>query len=517
MTRSLTVNYGIRYDRSVIPAYGTQASVGLQGSIETGDFDFNTGNYIVQQLPPLCSVRGHAPCLPSATLPAHVLVATGGKILHGSKDNIGPRVGFAYRVNDKMSIRGGFGITYDNWAAIIQMTQNYQGSWPDTGTLQINNTNTPGTPYTSAQNPFADNGGNLPAATPFGSSNVNYMVDPLWKNPYSEQYNLGIEQQLGSRTILSLNYVGSTSHRMDVGGYYNTGTPAVAASFAARQTAGTTGQPYPYTVPEKSWDHNAASGSYNALQASLARQFNTGFGYTLAYTWSKTLNEGGDGYFGVEGGVPEDPYNPKGSRGPASFNIPQIFTANAIYELPFGTGKRFATGKRFVDYAIGNWQVNGILSARSGQNINITAGGDIANTGNAGTYERANLVGNPYQSGPIAGNPSCAPPSGPTRTRFQWFNPCAFASPNIGTLGNAPRNFLQDQNFWDLDTSIHRLFPIREGIALKIDVEAFNVLNHPVLGSPATTVTTPSSFGQITTTAFGNAQRILQFAGKIQF
>ena len=75
MTRNLTVNYGVRYDRSVIPAYGTQASVGLQGSIETGDFDFNTGKYIIQQLPPLCSVRGHAPCLPSATLPANVVVA----------------------------------------------------------------------------------------------------------------------------------------------------------------------------------------------------------------------------------------------------------------------------------------------------------------------------------------------------------------------------------------------------------------------------------------------------------
>ena len=517
MTRNLTVNYGVRYDRGVIPAYGTQASVGLQGSIETGDFDFNTGNYILQQLPPLCSVRGHAPCLPSATLPAHVVVASGGKILHGSKDNIGPRVGFAYRANDRMSIRGGFGISYDNWAAIIQMTQNYQGSWPDTGTLQINNTNTPGTPYTSAQNPFADNGGNLPSATPFSSSNVNYMVDPLWKNPYSEQYNLGIEQQFGNRTILSVNYVGSASHRMDVGGYYNTGTPAVAASFAARQTAGTTGQPFPYTVPEKSWDHNGANATYNALQASLVRQFGTGFGYTIAYTWSKTLNEGGDGYFGVEGGVPEDPYNPKGSRGPASFSIPQILTANALYELPFGVGKAFSTGNRFADYVIGNWQVNGILSARSGQNFNVTAGGDIANTGNAGTYERANLVGDPYQSGPIAGNPTCTPPSGPTRTRLQWFNPCAFATPGIGTLGNAPRNFLQDQNYWNLDTSIHRLFPIKEGFAVKIDVEAFNVLNHPVLGSPATTVTTPSSFGQITGTAYGNSQRILQFAGKIQF
>jgi|SRR5271170_3597563 len=100
---------------------------------------------------------------------------------------------------------------------------------------------------------------------------------------------------------------------------------------------------------------------------------------------------------------------------------------------------------------------------------------------------------------------------------FQWFNPSAFAAPSIGTLGNAPRNFLQDQNFWNLDTSVHRLFPIKESLALKIDVEAFNVLNHPVLGSPGTTVTTASSFAQITTTAFGNSQRILQFAAKVQF
>jgi hypothetical protein len=514
-TRNLTLNFGARYDRGVIPAYGTDASIGLQGSIETGDFDFNTGNYIVQKLPPLCSVRGAAPCLPSATLPAHVVVAAGSKILHGSKLNISPRAGFAYRVNDKMSVRGGFGMTYDNWAAIIQMTQNYQGSWPDTGTLAISNTNTPGTPYTSAQNPFADNASNLPAATPFGSSNVNYMVDPLWKNPYSEQYNLGIEQQFGDRTILSLNYVGSTSHHMDVGGYYNTGTPcSTCASFASRGT--NTGQPFPYTVPNK-WDRSTGNASYNALQASLVRRFNTGLGYTIAYTWSKTLDEGGDGFFGVEGGVPEDPYNPRGSRGPAGFNIPQILTANAIYELPFGTGKRFSTGNRFVDYTIGNWQLNGILSGRSGQNINVTASGDIANTGNGSTYERADLVGNPFQSGPIAGNPSCTPPTGPTRTIQQWFNPCAFATPKIGTLGNAPRNFIQAMPDWGLDASVHRLFPIKEGVALKIDVEAFNVFNHPVLGSPASTVTTPSSFGQISTLAFGNAQRILQFAGKIQF
>lgn len=521
MNPRLTLNYGLRYDRSVIPAYGTEASLGLQGSIETGDFDFTNGNYIVQQLPPLCSVRGHAPCLPSATLPAHVVVAQGGRIMHGSKANFGPRFGFAYRVNNGLSVRGGYGIFWDNWSALIQMPQNYQGSWPDTGTLQINNTNTPGTPYTSAQNPFAQNGGNLPAATPFTSSNVNYMVSPYWKNPYSEQFNFGLEKALWFRSILAVNYVGSATHRMDVGGYYNTGTPCGAgctyASFATRVTAGVGGQPFPYTVPEKSWDHAGANGSYNALQATFQRFFGSGLGYLVSYTWSKTLDEGGDGFFGVEGGVPEDPYNPKASRGPASFNIPQMLVANFVYELPFGTGRQFNTGNRVADYIVGNWQVNGIVTGRSGQNFNLVSAGDIAETGNASTYERANRVGNPYQSGTISGNPGCTSPAGPTKSRAQWFNPCSFETPAPGTLGANGRNNLQAQTFWNFDSSVSREFPLHEDLRLSIKVEAFNTLNHPVLNTPGATTTTPSSLGVVTSVATGNANRILQFSARIAF
>lgn len=441
--------------------------------------------------------------------------------MHGSKANFGPRFGFAYRVNNGLSVRGGYGIFWDNWSALIQMPQNYQGSWPDTGTLQINNTNTPGTPYTSAQNPFAQNGGNLPAATPFTSSNVNYMVSPYWKNPYSEQFNFGLEKALWFRSILAVNYVGSATHRMDVGGYYNTGTPCGAgctyASFATRVTAGVGGQPFPYTVPEKSWDHAGANGSYNALQATFQRFFGSGLGYLVSYTWSKTLDEGGDGFFGVEGGVPEDPYNPKASRGPASFNIPQMLVANFVYELPFGTGRQFNTGNRFADYIVGNWQINGIVTGRSGQNFNLVSAGDIAETGNASTYERANRVGNPYQSGTISGNPGCTSPAGPTKSRAQWFNPCSFETPAPGTLGANGRNNLQTQTFWNLDSSVSREFPLHEDLRLSIKVEAFNTLNHPVLNTPGATTTTTSSLGVVTSVATGNANRILQFSARIAF
>ncbi len=521
MTPKLTVNYGLRYDRSVIPAYGTQASLGLQGSIETGDPDFNTGLYIVQQLPPLCSVRGHAPCLPSATLPADVVVASGGRILHGSKMNFGPRFGWAYRVNNGLSVRGGIGMIWDNWSALIQMPQNYQGSWPDTGTLQINNTNTPqaGGIYVSAQNPFAANPGNLPAATPWGSSNVNYMVDPLWRNPYSEQFNFGVEKQLWSSTILSVDYVGSASHRLDIGGYYNTGTPCGTpcgyASFNARVAAGVGGQPYPYAVPQKSWDHGSGNGTYNSLQTSLRHSFSNGLSYLISYTWSKTLVEGDDGFFGVEGGVPQDPYNPRWSHGPAGFNIPQMFTANYVYDLPFGKGRQFSTGNRITDYVIGGWQWNGIVTARSGQAFQVTASGDIAETGNAGTYERANEVGNPYQSGPISANPTCTPPAGGVHTAAQWFNPCAFVTPPIGSFGTTSRYPFIGPTYWDYDTSLQRQFPIHDTLGFSIQAQAFNAFNHPVLGNPGTSVNASTGFGVITGTA--STQRIVQLSGKVYF
>jgi hypothetical protein len=81
------------------------------------------------------------------------------------------------------------------------------------------------------------------------------MVDPRWRNPYSEQFNFGVEKQLWFGSILSVNYVGSASHRLDIGGYYNTGTPCGTpcgyASFNARVAAGVGGQPYSYAVPQK--------------------------------------------------------------------------------------------------------------------------------------------------------------------------------------------------------------------------------------------------------------------------
>lgn len=499
MSSTLTVNVGIRYDRGVIPQYGTDATIGQQGSIETGDFDFATGKYIVQVLPPLCSARGHAPCLPSASLPANVVVSPNRKIMRGTKTNFGPRFGIAWSANPRLALRAGFGINFDNWSTIIQLPQNFQGSWPDVGTRALDNTNTPGNTYTPAQNPFGSNSGSQPAATPFDATNVNYFVDPNIKNPYSEQWNIGFEQQLASNTVFSLNYVGSQSHRTDIGGYTNIGQPGPGASFAARRAAGTAGQPFPYAVPNR-WDTSNGNASYNSLQASLLRQFHNGFGYTAAYTWSKAIDSGQSGWFGVEGNSLQNRYDLRGSRSVSAYDIPHIVAIGINDELPFGKGRRYYTGNRFADFVFGGWQVNVIFTARSGQPYTIVAAGDIANVGNGSTYERANLVGNPTLDNP---------------TPSRWFNTSAFAIPASGTYGNSSRNMLRTQRMWNLDTSVFRTFPIYREMNLTFRAESFNVANHPTMATPGATITSPATFG-VVTSVIGN-QRIMQFAAKINF
>jgi len=493
-TDRLTVNVGLRYDLTLQPPYGLPRTIGKQGGIETGSVDFNNGTYIVQKLPPPCSVRGFAPCIPGdGTLPAHVVVASDGKIYQNTYTNWGPRLGLAYRLDSNTAVRGGFGIFYDNWASVTQTAQNYEGAWPDIGQELANNLNLPSTtsakPTVTGQNPFGTTNGFFPAPTPF--QQVQWFSDPLKKNPYSEQWNIGVEHQLNQSTVVSLNYVGSESHRLDVGGYYNTaltpgpGNPQLRA-------------PYPYIGPTY-YDRGIGNGSYNSLQFHVNKRFSSGLAYQISYTFSKAIDEGASGWYGVEGGVPQDPYNVRASRSVASFDIPQLFTVQSVYALPIGKGQRFSSGNNVVDYIVGNWQLNGIFTARSGQPYDVMVSGDIANTGDTG-YERANLVGNPGLANP---------------TPSEWFNTAAFAIPAVYTYGNEGRNILRSQALVNLDFSVFRQFPIRERMRFEIRVEAFNIFNHPVYAVPNADMADPSTLGQVFSTA--NTARVMQIAAKFIF
>lgn len=495
----LTLNYGLRYDLTFIPPFGTESSVGRQGGIETGDMDLSNGTYIIQKLPPPCTVRGHAPCIPGdGTLPAHVVVDPRGKISHNVYTNFGPRLGFAYQAANKTVVRGAFGILYDNWAAQEQMSQNIGGNWPDIGYQSAANidqpTSTSAKPTAQAEDPFGSSTSSLfPAATPF--NNVSYYYDPHIKNPYSEQWNFGVEQQLGHTTTATLNYVGSVSKRLDIGGFYNTALTPGPGDPQSRSL-------FHYIKPTN-YDRSVGSANYNALQFSLDHRYENGLAYQVAYTWSKSMSVASDGWFGVEGGVPQDPYNPAafGGYSVASTDLPNVLTVNALYQVPIGKGKLFSTGNSFADYIIGNWQVNEIFLAHSGLPFTPLTSSDIANTGNGNAYEHLDVVGDPNKIS--------------KRTPGEWFNTAAFAVPQPYTYGTAGRNSLRSAGFWDLDTSVFRIFPLwSEGRSLEFRAEAFNVLNNVIFGTPVGNITS-AQFGSVNYTA--NNSRELQLALKVIF
>jgi hypothetical protein len=495
-TPRLTLNYGLRYDYPFLPRYGTSATVGQHGGPETGDMDWDTGNFIVQQLPPLCSSRGYAPCIPGTGLPAHVVVSPNGKITHNVHTNYGPRFGFAFKVNDKTVTHGAFGIVFDDWAAVTQMAQNFEGSWPDIGQeIAGSLTNVPTTaqptPTVTSQDPFAASGNALfPPATPFGSN--QWYFDPNIKNPYSEQWNFGVQRQVGGSLALRVDYVGSTTHRANVGGLYNTALTPGPGDSQPRE-------PYPYSIPTF-YDHSVGTGSYNALQVQLDKRYTSGFSYQVAYTWAKSLTVD-DGWFGIEGQVPQNPYDPQASRGPSSTNIPNLFVANGLYAIPVGQGARFSTGNRLIDYILGNWQINSIFTWRDGQNFTVLDETDQANTGNSGSYERANVVGD-IHNGP--------------KTQAEWFPTAAYAVPALYTYGNGGTNTQRDQRWINLDSSVIRSFPIWHEKQFQFRAEAFNLLNHPIFGQPGNDINNPKNFGQVGTSQ-ANLNRELQMSGKIVF
>jgi len=492
-TSKLTVNLGLRYDRTFIPPYGREDTVGQNGGIEAGSVNFNNGTYIVQKLPPPCTERGHAPCIPGdGKLPEHVVVSDTGKIYHDTTTNWGPRVGLAYRLRQATAVRAGFGIFYDNWAAVTQTSQNYEGTWPDIGQQLANNLNVPipgqPTPTVIGQNPFATGGGMFPAPTPF--EQVQWYMDPHAKNPYSMQWNFGVAHQLNTTTTVSVDYVGSGSRRLDVGGYYNVALTPGPGDPRARQ-------PYPYIHPTY-YDRSIGRGNYNALQFLFNKRYSGGLAYQVAYTYSKAIDIGSSGWYGVEGQSVQDPYHYNNDRSVSGFDLTQILSVNVVYELPFGRGKPFATGNKFVDYVIGGWQVNTIGTARSGTPYNITVSGDSANTGNTG-YLRANLVGDPHLDNPFP---------------EAWFNKAAFAAPAQYTFGNLGRYAMRTSAYWNVDASVFRNFRIFEHREVEFRAESFNTPNTVIMGTPNGSLTDPN-FGRVTATA--NSPRSLQLGLKIVF
>ncbi len=480
----LTLNLGLRWDLSV-PGMNYGIYGGQTSDAGFGVMDYTTGQFIMQYKPAACapplSVTA-GPCMPTpngALLP-NMSVAN-GKIFKTNWNNLGPRVGLAYRLSNRLTARGAYGRFYDNWSANEEYA--YGISWPVPGADEVNGLNTPFVTAPAYPNPLAGSGSGLPAASPFSENGWN--KDPNAKNAYSDQWNIGLAFELNPTTVLKTVYVGARTRDLPYG------TMADLAPTPG-PTAWETRVPYPYISPGFYTEY-IGTADYEAFQFSLDKKFHGGLAYLISYTWSKNIDT--PDLFDTS--YVQQPWNLKADRGLSNMDLPHVLNANLVYQLPFGG--QLKTGNRVADTLIRGWQLNGIMRYHSGQPITVSVPGDVANIGFTGWpgYMRPNLVGNPYSS---------------QQTASDWLNRSAFAVPANYTYGTMGRNALRGPDYKRLDASLFREVNITEQKRFQIRVEAFNLTNTTNLGNPDTNLG-DTTFGQI----FGTSTPARQMQMSLKF
>jgi outer membrane receptor protein involved in Fe transport len=484
---NLTLNVGLRYD------YVTRAIGHGDATLQSGP-DLKTGEWLLalEQMPGVCTPGLAPPCLPAplSQIPFNQFIrATGERnsILSPITDNWGPRVGLAWQPNARTVLRTGYSLMWDSMVSRSQYGQHQfeTWGWPQFSGIETGNINTEG-----GRMQRIEDVGTLPFATPRAApwNSAQFFNDPGRKNSYSHQWHVEVQREITRDLMVGAAYVGSYNGRMEYAG--KAASPKVAAidSSGRRLTPAERNQlrPWPHIDGTFTYSDDIGMSRYNSLQLKVQRRFANGIGSMLSYTWSRSIDTS-SGWFGVENGVGggsgvQNFWDIDSNRAISGYDIPHIFSWATIWELPFGKGKRWLSDGP-ASWVLGNWQLNWMVLARSGQPLNATVGGDPANIG-VTNYARPNLVGDPHVENP---------------TVDRFYNVAAFAIP-VNQFGDAPRNPLRGPGFWNVDLGLQKNVRLRGSSELQVRVEAFNVFNHinwNVL-NPAMAIDNPATAGKIT-------------------
>ena len=404
--------------------------------------------------------------------------------------SIAPRLGFAYSSDAKTVWRGGYGVFYDPQAN-EGTTIRQERQWPydliytlSPGTLFPSNTVSQGF-LTPAQIPPSV------FATPFGTLKG---IDHHFKNASGQQFNLSLQRQLTGHSSFTMGYVASISHHLSWNNPIDQPPPGPGNIQARREY----NAQYP-NVTAIAYYESVGVGSYNSLQTSFQQQLSHGFFFTANYVWAHAFdNAPFDG--GVDGPIPQNPYDRNADYSSSDNDLRNRVNLYGTYELPFGPGRAFRNSSSWLDrFVLGGWQANGIFVAQSGLPFTVTISGTATNTG-AGS-SRANVIPG------VAQYPT-------NKTVTQWFNPAAFTSPTPYNWGAVGRNSLRGPNEVDVDSSLEKHLPIKEGTLLMFRVEFFNMFNHPQFQVPAAVI---NSGGAGTITSTSNTARQIQAALRLTF
>jgi hypothetical protein len=498
----LTLNIGIRYD--------------LQW--------FTPGPYGESSLfvPSLNQVVVFGNSYPAAAIPFYVNTLTASKqmvlssqagisnnpfsFLGRPNKNFAPRFGFAYQLGSNTVIRGAFGIYFNLLPA--SYVGSLFGTLPFVATQNFTNSKTYASTFTM-YNPFAAAG----AYSPNPSVNAEHSL----VTPYTEEYNLALERQLGAGITFRVGYVGQ--HNIKQNNFGGNGNYAPNINLADPPIVGSTVQSTNLHQPFGSIPYNMAPifhSNMNALQVGVHKQYTHGLAFGAEYQWTRVL--------GTENLQNPSGLHPQDSYGPIAGITPQVLAVNYSYGLPFGKGQLlFENSGDVLDKFISGWVFSGITAFQTGQPFSVTFSAPGSPVG---------LVsGRANRNSGMALYPS-------SQNKAQWFNTNAFSVPqcynSTGTFtctnwtssfptsyasyGNSAYDMLRGPHFQSWDMSLQKNIKWMERYNLQLRADSFNIFNHPNFQTPNNNISN-SNVGTITATSTTPSYeaRTIQFAMKFNF
>ncbi len=453
---------------------------------------------------------------------------------------LSPRAGFAYQVNPKTVIHGGFGLFF----APVGLTYVAQGYSQNTNSTVSSTTPSTPVPVGSTSylsQPFAagslfptgfiqPSGNTLGPLTGAGSS-LGTINDLGRRFPVVQQYSFDVQQDLPGGINFKLSYIGAHSKNILNTGNINQIPDALMAQDRAsgvQLNAAANNVNNPYYINASAATNNSLNGypptgvvasrtislaqsqlpfpqftsitvsqsngysNYNSLAVKVQKRLATGLTVLGTYTWASNwdnLWSAGSQVYSTYG--PQDIYNPKAEYARALSSVPNRYTAAVSYDLPVGRGKAFlGNAPWYVNELIGGWQVNDEWIIQNGvplsiQQTNLST--NFGTTGVGGSYQRPNLVGDAH-SACLSGRPQGRLGVSSVGTQQAYVNVAAFSPAAPYTYGNAPRMLpCRAPGSNQSDVSINKNFKITERVNAQFRAEALNAFNTPQFGSPTLT------------------------------